>query len=247
MVRSTEDGRAYLSHCLRRYDELSGRGLRHKDAVAYIRETCQSKAAERATLPTHLEGGGGIAPAELAILAVATALLQPRKVFEIGTFTGLTTSTFALNLPPQGSVYTMDLPLDAASGSAELTNYIPSDVALVRNRRVGYFVHVLGLQERCHQILCDSKTFDPTPHAGSVDLGFVDGAHTYEYVKNDTEKMAAMMTEDGVVFWHDYGGQGSFRGVAEYLESLARRIPVYRIEGTTLAWAPAKPLIKHCA
>ena len=57
------------------------------------------------------------------------------------------------------------------------------------------------------------QSFDPEPHASSVDLAFIDGAHTDDYVRNDTEKIARMMRPGGLVFWHDYGGKGRFRGV----------------------------------
>ena len=51
-----------------------------------------------------------------------------------------------------------------------------------------------------------------------------------------------LMTNDGILFWHDYGGKGSLRPLAKYLEGLAKRCPLYRVPGTTLAWAPAREL-----
>ena len=77
-----------------------------------------------------------------------------------------------------------------------------------------------------------------------MELGFIDGAHALEYVRNDTEKMAIVMADRGLVFWHDYGGKGSFRPLAQYLEGLADRIAIYRIAGTSLAWSPASELRK---
>jgi len=64
------------------------------------------------------------------------------------------------------------------------------------------------------------------------------------HVENDTRKMAIMLAERGLVFWHDYGGRGSFRGLTEYLEELSRRISLYHVINTTLAWAPASELRK---
>jgi hypothetical protein len=72
--------------------------------------------------------------------------------------------------------------------------------------------------------------------AGTVDLGFIDGAHALPYVVSDTQKMAAMIQDKGLVLWHDYGGVGEFRLLSEYLEKLAAAAPVWRIPRTSTAW-----------
>jgi hypothetical protein len=84
--------------------------------------------------------------------------------------------------------------------------------------------------------------FDPSPYTDSINLGLVDAAHDAVHVENDTIKMAKMMSPDGIVFWHDYGGKGALRPLALYLEALAKRCPLYRIRGTSLAWGPAREL-----
>jgi Methyltransferase domain len=90
-------------------------------------------------------------------------------------------------------------------------SYIDTDIDLVRRRPLARYIHELGLESRRQQILSDSKEFDPTPHEGTVEFGFSDGAHSHEYVKNDTEKMLRMITDRGIVMWHDYGGKGRGR------------------------------------
>jgi hypothetical protein len=54
--------------------------------------------------------------------------------------------------------------------------------------------------------------------------------------------MAKMLSDRGLVFWHDYGGKGPLRPLARYLEQLSRRCPLYRIRGTSLAWGYAHEL-----
>jgi hypothetical protein len=54
--------------------------------------------------------------------------------------------------------------------------------------------------------------------------------------------MATMMAARGLVFWHDYGGKGRFQPLAGYLEKLSQRIPIYRINGTSLAWTSGNHL-----
>jgi hypothetical protein len=144
-----------------------------------------------------------------------------------------------LNSPPEARILSLDLPPEASKGGGSLE----SDDDLVAARRLGSVPRALGL-DRYTQLLCDSMAFDPSPYANSVDLGLVDAAHDAEHVKNDSIKMAKMMTDEGMVFWHDYGGKGTFRPLAIYLESLAKLQPIYRIPETSLAWAYAKDLKK---
>jgi hypothetical protein len=240
-------GREYVSNTLQQYDELIGHGLQPQHPVGFIyRENWAPRvASDRVELPVGVELGGGTRLDELLVLALVTRVLKPSKIFEIGTFMGQTTSVFVLNAPPGAAVVTLDLPPDTDINTESLSGrYIDTDVVLVKQRKVGSFLSLVGLDGRYEQIFCDSMRFDPTPHAGTVELGFIDGAHSRESVENDTRKMAVMMADHGLVFWHDYGGKGRFRDLAEYLETLARHIALYRVPRTSLAWAPAGELKK---
>ncbi|MBI4611883.1 MAG: class I SAM-dependent methyltransferase [Candidatus Rokubacteria bacterium] len=238
--------REYLSCCLRKFDELRASGLPHRDPIAYLCEQGWGAVlpVDRVELPTHLDLSGGIRLDELVILATATRVLRPRKIFEIGTYTGTATSVLILNAPADAAVVTLDLPSGSQPPDEAIDRhvYIDSDVDLVRRRRLGACLRELHLEGRYQQVLCDSLQFDPSPHRGSVELGFIDGAHALPYVRNDTVKMASMLADRGLVFWHDYGGKGRFRPLARYLETLAETIGIYRVSGTTLAWSPAPEL-----
>jgi Methyltransferase domain len=176
---------------------------------------------------------------ELAILAWVTKSMKPRTVFEIGTYNGMTTAIFLLNSVPEARIVTLDLPVDSAEGHVS----IPSDRMLVASRHLASVPQALGLR-RYTQLLCDSMAFDPSAYLNSVDLGLIDAAHDLVHVENDTVKMARMMVESGMVFWHDYGGKGQFRPLAQYVEALGKRASVYRIPGTSLAWAEGHELKK---
>jgi hypothetical protein len=238
--------RGYLSHCLRKYDEMTGQGLPQKDPLDAVFQSGWGAfhSDDRVELPTRLNDGGGTSLNELLILATVTRVLQPKKVFEIGTFNGRTTSAFILNAPPDAEVVTLDLPPAGGAANVADGHLLSTDIELIESRQLGSYIHALGLAERCRQVLGNSLDFDPTPHEGTVELGFIDGAHTQPYVQNDTMKMAIMAAGRGLVFWHDYGGKGNFRALASYLETVARRIPVYRVTGTTLAWARMPDLRK---
>jgi predicted O-methyltransferase YrrM len=232
--------RGYLSECLRRYEEIASIGLPHRDPLELLRERGWGAFTpdQRVVLPTRTENRGGVQLDELVILATATRMLEPRKIFEIGTYNGSTTSVLVMNAPPDAEILTLDLPPEPPR-EGDFTRF---DLDLIATRQVGACLRELGLADRCQQILCDSLAFDPELHRGTVELGFIDGAHTLRFVENDTRKMAVMMAERGLVFWHDYGGQGAVRPLAKYLESLAGRIPLYCVHGTSLAWTSAPDL-----
>jgi Methyltransferase domain len=221
--------RTYVSYCLKRYDELTGAGLASRGPVI-------PSNSETISLPSA-HTGGGMSFSELVILARATKTRKPSAIFEIGSYDGLTTAVFILNSPREARIFSLDLPPEAPKTGASLE----SDKDLVAARHLGSVPRALGLSQYT-QLLCDSMMFDPEPYANSIDLGLVDAAHDVEHVRNDTIKMARMMTDDGMVFWHDYGGKGAFRPLAAYLENLAKWRPIYRIPETSLAWAYAKDL-----
>lgn len=237
---------AYMSYCLRKYDEMVSRGLPHKDPIAHVCE--QGWGAifpdDRVVIPPRLVRRAGVKIDELLILATVTRVLKPKKIFEFGTYMGRTTSVFIINAPRDAIILTLDLPPECDTTDYMVDTYIDTDLDLINRRKLGAYLYEIDLEGRYQQILCDSLQFDPSPHHGSVELGFIDGAHAIPYVKNDTLKMATMLAERGLVFWHDYGGKGRFRPLARYLESLAETIPIYRVYDTTLAWACASDLRK---
>jgi len=229
--------RSYVSSCLRKYDELMGNGLPGKNPISDLAPT----DLDTLTIPARFQTGGGTDPREILSLAAVTKLLQPKRIFEIGTYNGRTTAVFILNSSPDCELFTLDLPPQADS----LPGYLPTDIGLVQDRNPEGYLKRAGLAQRYRQIYCDSMTFDPEPFRDSVELGFIDGAHAEKFVRNDTMKMAVMMSRRGYVFWHDYGGRGSFRPLAKYLETLP--IAIYRVPATSLAWTTAAEIKKLVA
>lgn len=109
---------------------------------------------------------------------------------------------------------------------------------------------------RVHQVAAGASKvtqilIDPTAEApaallgleGSVDLTFIDGDHSHESVKNDTELAMLLARRDAVFLWHDfyrfpaYIAEGAERrGVYPYLNTLARGgdLTLFHISGTYL-------------
>lgn len=172
-----------------------------------------------------LAGLGFVTP--YTLLATVAGALQPRKIFETGTFRGVGALTLALNAP-DAEIYTVDLP-DLAADTETLTK---GDKEWVRLSRGCTGVAFEGLPEaaRIHQIRANSLTFDAAEIATGVDLFFIDGGHSYECVKADTENALKVLSQNGVILWDDY--TWFLPGVHGYISELRKSLPLKRIAGS---------------
>lgn len=167
---------------------------------------------------------------DLLSLGLITRLIQPKRIFEIGTCRGYTALQFAANAP-DAEVFTLDLPPDAST-------VLPITVMdkLFSGVEIGETLKGRKEAGKIHRLLGDSATFDFSAYSKSIDLFFIDGAHTYEYVKNDTLKALECCHQGSVITWHDYGRRG-VNGVTRWLNEFAKsHFPVYRVPNGSLAY-----------
>ena len=174
-----------------------------------------------------LGGLGFVTP--YALLASVVSALQPKKIFETGTFRGVGALTMALNAPG-AEIYTVDLPQD--SGESDTSTLTRGDVEWVRLSRGCIGAAFDGLPEaaRIHQIWANSLTLDASEITTDVDFFLIDGGHSYECVKADTENALKILAPDGVILWDDYTWFMS--GVHSYLSELRKSLPLKRIAGS---------------
>lgn len=167
---------------------------------------------------------------EAYALGAITASLRPRKVFEIGTFTGGGTIIMAQQAGPDCRIYTLDLPPE----QTELhLRGLEEDPPEADTARIGERFRGTQYETQITQLYGDSASFDFSPFRGEIDLVFVDGSHSYEYVKNDTRQALRMLSEHGVIIWDDCSPQ--YPGVMRALNDLGRSHPVYRLQSTRFA------------
>jgi predicted O-methyltransferase YrrM len=184
---------------------------------------------------------GPIDDSHRLLLAALARGLDSRTFFEIGTNRGYTTWTVAHNNPDLVA-YTLDVPSGATP--SEVAMELPPD-----DRRFFAPGPVCGEAfrdtpeaERITQLLGDSAAFDFSPWHGSIDLIYIDGAHTYEYVMSDTEHAMRMLAPGGTIAWDDYTiNPGVWRAVREIASQLGE--PVYHVFGTRLALYSRQPLV----
>ena len=180
---------------------------------------------------------GNITPTELMLIAAFVKQRQPAVCFEIGTFDGRTTENMAANQPADGKCYTLDLPPDGADNAA--LPLASGDKSYIAKPASGARISAQAKSGRIVQLYGDSATFDFAPYRGQVDLMFIDGSHSYEYVLADTESAWQLVKPGGLLLWHDYDSRW-WPGVTRALNQLQGQDPRFaalrHIENTALCF-----------
>ncbi len=176
---------------------------------------------ERGSLPPHQI---------LALLAILKAN-DPKAVLEIGTFMGATTKAIAQNLP-NSIIHTVDLP--RGDGADDRVNMERTDFDLFKKSQPGREFLGTPFASRIKQHFCDTAKWDFSEAEGATCF-FIDGDHSYEFCKSDSEKCFDLCKGKGVFLWHDcdYFSLGVVRLIREW-RAMGRDI--VRIAETPLAY-----------
>lgn len=173
--------------------------------------------------------------ADLINLCLICRAIKPKVVFEIGTMWGYTAFHFALNSAPDAKIYTLDLPKDKAFRPKLKTtltddSHIPLHASAER-------MCFEGTKEaaRITTLFGDSATFDYSSFHREVDFFFIDGAHSYEYVRSDTLNALKCCHSGSVLAWHDFGRVG-VNGVTRWILEFSKGREIYSVPGGTLAF-----------
>lgn len=169
---------------------------------------------------------------DLLSLVLLCRALEPRTIFEIGTFVGYTALHMALNTPADTRIHTLDLPLDDRGTSLRTT---ATDHKLIDRDLGPALFEGTAVAHKVERLYGDSARFDFSPWHGRVDLFFVDGAHSYEYVRADTLNALECVRPGGVVAWHDYGRLEQ-SGVTRWLHEFARDHEVYAVPNGSVVY-----------
>jgi len=172
---------------------------------------------------------------EILYLALICRVADPAAVFEIGTYEGRTANVMALHTSPACRIHTLDLP---SNGKTETRFPIAEGDRKWREKKGVALGGRLGKLPRAEdnsrivQRLGDSAAFDYSPYRGRMDLVFVDGAHSYDYVMSDVRNALAMLTPRGFILMHDFL---THAGVTLAANVLQREHEVFHVAGTSFA------------
>lgn len=171
---------------------------------------------------------------EFELLSIAALIKDNHSntLFEIGTFDGRTTRAMAMNLMNEtGKIYTLNLPPDVENVSLETDKV---DVNLASKVISGERFLRTPQEKYIQQLWGDSATFDFSPYHGKIDLVFIDGAHSKDYVESDTKNALQLIKpEGGIIIWHDSHLFGVKHFFVEWLRE--KQYPVYFVHNTSLA------------
>jgi hypothetical protein len=128
-------------------------------------------------------------PQRLVVAALCDCL-GARTFFEFGTYWGRTAWTVARNNPGL-RVFTLDLPDREATSQLQLEF---TDQYLLQEWRRGEAFQETDEADRIERLIGDSAAFDYSPYEASIDVVYIDGSHSYSYVRNDTEAALRMLS-----------------------------------------------------
>jgi predicted O-methyltransferase YrrM len=181
-----------------------------------------------------LPAAGALAPGNqdlrgMSYLVALARAIDAHTVFEFGTYNGLTALTLARNLP-QAVIHTLDLPTGQPPKLPILEVDRPHLEGGLTRVYVGH-----PEEDRIIQHLADSALFDFSTLGTAFDLVYIDGAHSFDYVRNDTAAAERMLGPSGAIVWDDYWWP--VPDVVRFLDALAPRPHLYRLPATRLvAW-----------
>jgi FkbM family methyltransferase len=169
------------------------------------------------TFPRLPQRGHRMEVNDAPILSKLYQVLDSKKHLEFGTWEGYGTALFCAN--SLGYVTTINLPGgEPSSDKLDFPAY-PSSLYPARRelfsglkkeevsdsaRSVGWIYSYLGYDDRVTQLLCDSRSLSVSNFKDKFDSIFIDGGHDASTVRHDTELALKLISEDGVLIWHDF-------------------------------------------
>jgi hypothetical protein len=171
--------------------------------------------------------------ADIVGLCLLCQAVKPKAIFEIGTLTGYTSAHMALNSDIDCKIHTLDLPPDGSPTLAMTA--IDTEHVRMHQGIKRYIWENMDIASKIQPLFGDSASFDYSPFIDRIDLFFIDGAHSYEYVRSDTLNALKCCRPGGVIAWHDFGRAG-VNGVSRWLVEFSKQYPVFAVPGGSLAF-----------
>lgn len=174
---------------------------------------------------------------ELEVLVALVRSVNARSVLEIGVNTGRTAKALLHNVPSIEHYQGIDVPIGYEFACKVQSKEVPENP--------GHYA--LG-DRRFELILRPRGSFELSPaELRRADVVFIDGDHSRAAVEHDTRLANDVVSEGGLVIWHDYHDLGTVdvRDVLHELQAGPMRIE--HVEGTWIAFRTVPPPIAVAA
>jgi hypothetical protein len=191
---------------------------------------------------------GSLTTIEATMLICLIKLIKPSKIFEFGTFLGYSTSLFLKN--SNKKCVTISIDLGTQISYNELKNGINENDILKNDKTNDDYLRIVqsksgpiyiktDIERKNNRLILlngDSReiSLERLGIIGAVNFVFIDGGHTYDIVKSDTEK-ALKMVKKGIIVWHDYNSK-IHGDVTSFVDQLSSSKKIFHIENTMLAF-----------
>jgi predicted O-methyltransferase YrrM len=152
--------------------------------------------------------GGMTTNEDLQVILGFVNFFQPRRYVEFGLNEGQTARSI-LAVSPSVLLYTgIDVQNDFKTRDTDQQTEVPKEA--------GAFIKY---DSRVRMLITEHGSAYLTPQEiGEADMVFIDGDHSYEGVKKDSE-LARSIVKKGVIMWHDYLGPARLHdGVRRYID-----------------------------
>lgn len=122
----------------------------------------------------------------------------PRRHLEFGTWEGFGATLVAG--ATDAEIWTINLPEGEATNDGSPL-YALTDAGTF----IGHLYREAGFENRVHQVLCDSRNLDIGQFQGHpFDSILIDGGHTPDVVRSDTDMALRVLRPGGICVWHDF-------------------------------------------
>lgn len=203
----------------RSLDRRLSRVLGYRDFLPKLPpQNCIPEFESSRVVITHSPSGAWATPLmDTFVLLKGAAGFQPRRILEIGSYLGVTARLLAENTPADCRIYA----LDQDPGHGQAYRGLPIERKITR------------LVGRAGQALAEP--------GAPYDMVFIDGDHEREGALLDSLLAWNLLSERGVIFWHDYQTLDYFihraGAVPEAIRTFQEVVgaEVVALEGTMLA------------
>lgn len=148
-------------------------------------------------MPTFAFPKNQFHPAQIPAMHRLLDLTQAKKVVEVGSWLGESTSIIAEHIKP-GKVYSVDWfkgnPGTALEKTAELV-----DIYSIFDKNL----KELNLRQYIHPLIMESIEASRFFKDESVDMVFIDACHDYESIRNDIYAWLPKVRSGGIICGHD--------------------------------------------
>lgn len=190
---------------------------------------------------------GSITLVDQITLLSLIEMVAPERILEIGTYQGYTTRLFASNSSAK-EILSIDLPplelgmTDALDNQKVLMDGEYNDEYLRSVQNVTGAKYLKDLsncdKDRVKLIKCDSTKINYGESVGPIQFAFIDGGHSYDIVKKDTENVLSQI-KSGVIVWHDYSST-IHSDVTTFLGEYSCKNQIFYVQGGLCAFQVVK-------